>query len=134
LRAPRAAATAPPTSAEAGEKPRSRPAPRPAAAPASTLPVTPRPAGAPAPATPPPARAAAHTCGGPTYGRLTPGCPRCDDLAAGAAPVVWRNTGRDKARREAEDAVFRREHFASDRHNNSANPNWCGPVCTFGDW
>ena len=27
-----------------------------------------------------------HTCNGPTFGRLTPGCPRCDELAAGAAP------------------------------------------------
>jgi len=25
-----------------------------------------------------------HTCGGPTFGRKTPGCPRCDELLAGA--------------------------------------------------
>lgn len=33
-----------------------------------------------------------HTCGGPSFGRKTPGCPRCDELIAGAAPVVqaWR--------------------------------------------
>lgn len=30
-----------------------------------------------------------HTCGGPVFGRKTPGCPRCDELLAGAAPVAW---------------------------------------------
>ena len=25
-----------------------------------------------------------HTCGGPKFGRKTPGCPRCDELLAGA--------------------------------------------------
>lgn len=25
-----------------------------------------------------------HTCGGPVFGRLTPGCPRCRELRAGA--------------------------------------------------
>lgn len=28
-----------------------------------------------------------HTCGGPKFGRLTAGCPRCDELRAGAEPV-----------------------------------------------
>lgn len=27
----------------------------------------------------------AHTCGGPKFGRKTPGCPRCDELLGGAA-------------------------------------------------
>lgn len=27
-----------------------------------------------------------HTCGGPKFGRKTPGCPRCDELIAGATP------------------------------------------------
>lgn len=27
-----------------------------------------------------------HTCGGPKFGRKTPGCPRCDELLAGDAP------------------------------------------------
>jgi hypothetical protein len=25
-----------------------------------------------------------HTCGGPKFGRKTPGCPRCDELLAGS--------------------------------------------------
>ena len=30
-----------------------------------------------------------HTCGGPVYGRITPGCPRCDERANGAKPRSW---------------------------------------------
>jgi hypothetical protein len=35
---------------------------------------------------------AKHTCNdghGPVFGRKTPGCPRCDQLLAGAKPVRW---------------------------------------------
>ncbi|MGW4784923.1 hypothetical protein [Streptomyces sp. NPDC004230] len=28
-----------------------------------------------------------HTCGGPKYGRLAAGCPRCDELLGGAKPI-----------------------------------------------
>ena len=64
-----------------------------------------------------------HTCGGPVFGRKTPGCPRCDELAAGAAPVVqsWR-------RRESDDARLCREIR---EHVCGAS---CGAVCTFGQW
>jgi hypothetical protein len=34
-----------------------------------------------------------HTCNGgngPAFGRKTAGCPRCDELLAGAAPVEWK--------------------------------------------
>lgn len=66
---------------------------------------------------------AKHTCGGPTFGRLTQGCPRCDELKDGAAPVRWANTGRrDEARRIAEIRA----------HDCKAAR--CGPICTFGDW
>jgi hypothetical protein len=69
-----------------------------------------------------------HTCGGPAFGRLTAGCPRCDELAAGAAPVVqpWRKRESDDARRCREIA----EHFAGECHRSGG----CGPVCTFGEW
>jgi len=68
-----------------------------------------------------------HTCGGPSFGRLTPGCPRCDELADGAAPVKWANSRRDDdARRSAEIAA----HFTSQRHLSGS----CGVVCTFGEW
>ena len=62
-----------------------------------------------------------HTCGGPVFGRTIAGCPRCDQLIAGAAPVQWG----DKDQRK-KDLYAIRNHCCS-RSN-------CGPVCTFGDW
>jgi hypothetical protein len=78
-------------------------------------------------------RATKHTCGGPVFGRKTPGCPRCDELLAGAAPVVqaWRGQ-RERDGRARSEAVH--AHFRSARHNNPSDPNWCGRVCTFGEW
>ena len=35
-----------------------------------------------------------HTCGGPSFGRLAAGCPRCDELAAGAPARQWAGMGR----------------------------------------
>ena len=71
-----------------------------------------------------------HTCGGPSFGRKTPGCPRCDELIAGAAPVTqpWRETRKQEdARRSASIAA----HFAPGGRHARGD---CGPVCTFGDW
>ena len=68
-----------------------------------------------------------HTCGGPIFGRKTPGCPRCDELLTGAEPVRWAPSRRD------DDLQRSREihaHFSSQRHLSGG----CGPVCTFGDW
>ena len=71
-------------------------------------------------------RTTRHTCGGPVFGKKTPGCPRCDELTAGAQPVRWRESRKQEdARRSAEI----RAHFASDRHRTQ-----CKPVCTFGEW
>jgi hypothetical protein len=68
-----------------------------------------------------------HTCGGPSFGRLTAGCPRCDELAAGAQPRAWRMSAREEDRRRCAEIA---EHFASARHRSGG----CGPVCTFGEW
>ena len=41
--------------------------------------------------------AARHTCNngdGPHFGRRTAGCPRCDELTAGAAPREWSGSRR----------------------------------------
>jgi len=65
-----------------------------------------------------------HTCGGPSFGRLTPGCPRCDELKAGAAPVRW-----SASRRRDDDA-----RHAADVRSHNCQASGCGPVCTFGDW
>ena len=69
-----------------------------------------------------------HTCGGPSFGRLTAGCPRCDELLAGAKPVQWAGSQarQDDVRRSREI----RAHFDGQRHLSGA----CGTVCTFGDW
>lgn len=72
-----------------------------------------------------------HTCGGPKWGRKTPGCPRCDALLAGAEPVTWAPSRRQRAAQEdAQRSAEIREHFASASHLSGG----CGPVCTFGDW
>jgi hypothetical protein len=61
---------------------------------------------------------------GPRFGRRVSGCPRCDALSAGVAPVVWRRN--DDARRTQEI----RSHFDGARHRSGG----CGVVCTFGEW
>ena len=65
-----------------------------------------------------------HTCGGPAFGRKTPGCPRCDELLAGAAPVQWAGSTRrqDDERRAAEIRA------------HDCTKSRCAIVCTFGDW
>jgi hypothetical protein len=71
-----------------------------------------------------------HTCGGPVFGRKTPGCPRCDELLAGAAPVVqpWRG------QRQLDEQVRRDAHRAHFAPGGTHARELCGPVCTFGDW
>lgn len=79
-----------------------------------------------------------HTCcppgRGPAWGKKTPGCPRCDELLAGAAPreaPAW--VGRVQRRQQDERDYDRRreEHFApGGPHATGA----CGPVCTAFDW
>ncbi len=65
-----------------------------------------------------------HTCGGPAFGRRKPGCPRCDELAAGAPP----RKGWGASRRQA-DAL---RSAAIRAHRCSVSG--CGPVCTAFDW
>jgi len=76
---------------------------------------------------------AKHTCGGPVFGRKTPGCPRCDQLLAGAPPVVWAGmrSRKDRERDEQQDRLARRAHFAPGGPHATGK---CAPVCTFGDW
>lgn len=66
-----------------------------------------------------------HDCNGghgPVFGKRTPGCPRCDELAKGAPPVRWRK------QRETNYQRFRRELAAHDCKRAG-----CMVVCTFGD-
>lgn len=78
-----------------------------------------------------------HTCGGPVFGKKTPGCPRCDELIDGAAPVTWAGSehkcpkcGRRQPCTGLCDSCSNTAHFASEKHRSGG----CGPVCTFGDW
>jgi len=65
-----------------------------------------------------------HTCGGPKWGHLTPGCARCDELAKGApARQGWGSQKRQEAAR-----------FTRDLKAHNCAVSGCGPVCTFGDW
>lgn len=71
-----------------------------------------------------------HTCNeghGPVFGHKTAGCARCDELAAGAAPVIWRNRRKESEAQQLRDIAA---HFASHHHRSGG----CGPVCTFGEW
>ena len=79
-----------------------------------------------------------HTCCPPGRGPgfiRTPGCPRCEELLAGAAPrqQSWRKR-ETRAQEDARRCAEIHEHFASARHNDRNHPLWCGPVCTFGEW
>ncbi|GHJ23355.1 hypothetical protein [Streptomyces albus] len=58
---------------------------------------------------------------GPNFGRTVEGCPRCDDLAAGAEPVTW--------------SVRHPGHLtAAEIRAHDCRSSNCGPVCTFGDY
>lgn len=65
-----------------------------------------------------------HTCGGPVFGRKTAGCPRCDELLAGAMPVQWAIQRRREQERRDVDAI--RAHFSSHKHVSGG----CGVVFT----
>jgi hypothetical protein len=67
-----------------------------------------------------------HDCGGPVFGRLTPGCPRCDDLSAGAPPVTW------NIRRRETEADMRALDAAIRAHN--CRQSGCGWMCTAFQW
>jgi hypothetical protein len=56
------------------------------------------------------------------FGRKVDGCPRCDELNAGAEPVRW-NTDR-------------RDGYPTDREirAHDCRVSDCGPVCTYGEW
>jgi hypothetical protein len=74
-----------------------------------------------------------HTCcppgRGPAWGRKTPGCPRCDELLAGAEPRAahaGHEAAQRKARAEADRTRGIREH--------DCVASKCGRVCTAFDW
>ena len=68
-------------------------------------------------------RTTPHTCGGPKFGRLTKGCPSCEEILNGyREPVKWRIGDR----LEAERIRAIRTH--------DCRKSGCGPVCTAFDY
>jgi len=75
-----------------------------------------------------------HTCGGPVFGQRTPGCPRCDELAAGAPA---RRLGYQPRTRcgcgqlcERGDRVC----MSCQIRAHDCKVSGCAAVCTFGQW
>ena len=58
------------------------------------------------------------------FGRKVDGCPRCAELAAGAAPIQW-NVSRKR--------MFEQNLINAIR-THDCKKSGCGPVCTFGEW
>ena len=73
---------------------------------------------------------AKHTCGGPVFGKMTDGCPRCEELKAGAPAIQqpWRAKYTPEAKRRERDAF--REQLAREQAKAARE----GRVCTFGEW
>jgi len=65
-----------------------------------------------------------HTCGGPVFGKKTAGCPRCDEMIAGAPAV--KGWGAVKKENEA--------RFYRSLRTHCCKSSGCLPICTFGDW
>jgi hypothetical protein len=64
---------------------------------------------------------------GAKFGRKVDGCPRCEELKAGAEPVRWNLSRRQQA---AIDDARRAEEIRS----HDCRTAGCSVVCTFGDW
>lgn len=58
------------------------------------------------------------------FGRREAGCPRCDELRAGAPVRRWVGTSRKEDERR----------FARDLAAHDCKASRCAVVCTFGDW
>ena len=61
------------------------------------------------------------------FGRKVDGCPRCDELRAGAEPVRWNLSRREQARLDD-------ERRAREIRDHDCRTSRCSVVCTFGDW
>ena len=78
-----------------------------------------------------------HTCGGPSFGRLTAGCPRCDELAAGAPARQWAGMGRRQrcaCGNWTEPGEFTTLCRSCQIRRHDCQAARCGAVCTAFDW
>lgn len=60
-----------------------------------------------------------HSCGGVVFGKKTKGCPRCDELLAGATPTKWAFT----------IAKEREEGFMRALRAHSCKSHGCLSIC-----
>lgn len=58
------------------------------------------------------------------FGRKVDGCPRCEELKNGAAPIQWASARKAELER----------NFIRDLRAHNCRTAGCGPICTFGDW
>lgn len=86
-------------------------------------------------------RTTKHTCGGPVFGKKTPGCPRCDELLAGAEPVQWNIERQVKCSNGCGRYVERGENWGPHPtcrtcqiRAHDCQASRCGPVCTAFQW
>ncbi len=61
------------------------------------------------------------------FGRKVDGCPRCEELKAGAAPIQWAPSFKQRDAQRCREIAA---HFSSHQHLSGG----CGVVCTFGEW
>ena len=63
-----------------------------------------------------------HTCAGPKWGRLTKGCPSCDEILTGKRePIRWYNKNQQMERIRA-------------IQSHDCKKSNCGPICTAFDY
>ena len=84
---------------------------------------------------------AKHNCGGVVFGQKTPGCPRCDELLAGAEPRTqpWRRPIKRCVNYATCHGMVERGEYTGlcrscqiKAHDCTASK--CGPVCTAFQW
>jgi hypothetical protein len=68
-----------------------------------------------------------HNCGGPKFGKLVDGCPRCEELKSGAKPRSWGSSYNYQMRVGRGPAW---EAFKAALKSHSCLASNCGPVCT----
>lgn len=71
----------------------------------------------------------------PRFGQKFDGCPRCDELKAGAAPVQWFHSGIwDAARKRYLTAAEASAKRSEEIRNHNCKTSRCGVVCTAFQW
>jgi hypothetical protein len=76
-----------------------------------------------------------HTCNngnGPAFGKKTAGCPRCDELLDGAAPVKGWGYSKDQEAARNLRAILKMMECKGEPHERNLNPGGYCTVCGAG--